>query len=159
MKTSSRSVLTVLVLLSLVALGSIVQAVNPPPDGGYAGFNTAEGTNALESLTTGVGNAAVDWYSLFSLTDGSYNSAIGAGTLVINTANDNTATGSGALLSNTLGSENTANGTFTLLVITSRKEVESLSATLIQQSAAIEKVSAQIEMSKWMPQIAAVSNP
>ena len=30
------------------------QAVSPPPDGGYGGQNTAEGTNALFNLTTGV---------------------------------------------------------------------------------------------------------
>jgi hypothetical protein len=30
-----------------------VQAVVPPPDGGYPNFNTAEGQNALFSLTTG----------------------------------------------------------------------------------------------------------
>jgi hypothetical protein len=29
------------------------QAVSPPPDGGYPGGNTAEGQNALLSLTTG----------------------------------------------------------------------------------------------------------
>ena len=29
------------------------QAVVPPPDGGYPGANTAEGQNALLSLTTG----------------------------------------------------------------------------------------------------------
>ncbi len=30
-----------------------VQAVVPPPDGGYPNFTTAEGTKALFSLTTG----------------------------------------------------------------------------------------------------------
>jgi len=43
----------------------------PPPDGGYAGFNTAEGQNALFGLTTGVANTGVGWYSLWSNTDGS----------------------------------------------------------------------------------------
>ena len=33
--------------------------VVPPPDGGYPGFNTAEGDNALFSLTTGAGNTAL----------------------------------------------------------------------------------------------------
>src|SRR5437870_5015344 len=30
--------------------------VTPPPDGGYAGANTAEGTNALLNLTSGIAN-------------------------------------------------------------------------------------------------------
>ena len=44
------------------------QAVNPPPDGGYPGFNTAEGQNALLSLdtSTGFANTAVGALSLQS---------------------------------------------------------------------------------------------
>jgi hypothetical protein len=47
------------VLLTYFAPTLGVEAVVPPPDGGYPGFNTAEGHNALFNLTTGVGNAAV----------------------------------------------------------------------------------------------------
>src|SRR5438477_12139946 len=97
------------------------EAVNPPPDGGYPGFNTAEGTNALKGLTTGVGNAAVGWFSLFSNTDGSFNTALGTGTLLFNIGNQgtgegikNTAIGTAALLFNSTGSANTANGTLAL---------------------------------------------
>src|ERR1700751_481876 len=39
-------------------------AVNPPPDGGYPGENTAEGTNALLSLTSGIDNTAVGFDAL-----------------------------------------------------------------------------------------------
>ena len=39
-------------------------AVNPAPDGCYPNFTTAEGCNALNSLTTGAANTAVGWYSL-----------------------------------------------------------------------------------------------
>ena len=57
-----------LAALTLVcfAIPDRAQAVNPPPDGGYPGFTTAEGTKALQSLTTGSANTAVGWYSLFS---------------------------------------------------------------------------------------------
>jgi hypothetical protein len=43
------------------------------------------------------------------------NTAVGAGTLLFNTGDNNTATGALALLSNTTGSENTANGAFALV--------------------------------------------
>jgi hypothetical protein len=88
--------------------------VVPPPDGGYAGGNTAEGQSALLSRTTGLYNTAVGIYSILSLTEGSFCTGVGAGTLFANTAADNTATGAGALFSNTIGEDNTANGTFAL---------------------------------------------
>src|SRR6266545_2080539 len=91
------------------------QAVVPPPDGGYAGFNTAEGQNALKNLTTGSGNTAVGWYSIFSATTASFNTGVGAGTLVLNSGDNNTATGAAALLLNTTGASNTANGALALL--------------------------------------------
>ncbi len=91
-----------------------IQAVSPPPDGGYPGGNTAEGATALLSLTTGGFNTALGFFSLRSDTTGSFNTAIGAGTLLANTGDDNTATGAGALLSNTTGTENAATGTFSL---------------------------------------------
>src|SRR6478609_11916908 len=62
------------------------QGVVPPPDGGYPGFTTAEGTKALFSLTTGSANTAVGWYSLFSNAAGSFNTGTGAGSLLFNTA-------------------------------------------------------------------------
>ena len=97
------------------------QAVIPPPDGGYPGFNTAEGQNALFGRTTGVANTAIGWHSLFSNTDGSYNTGIGAGTLLFNVGDQttgegtqNTAIGTGALLFNTVAFNNTADGAFAL---------------------------------------------
>lgn len=120
MKTSTQSVLTALTFVCL-AVGPKGQAVSPPPDGGYPRFNTAEGQNALLNLSTGVGNAAVGWYSLFSNTDGSYNTAVGAGTLIFNIGDQstgdgtqNTAVGTAALLFNTSGTGNTALGVLTL---------------------------------------------
>ncbi len=67
----------------------MAQAINPPPDGGYPGGNTAEGQNALLTLSTGTYNTANGIYSLLSLTEGSFNTAIGAGTLLLNTAAEN----------------------------------------------------------------------
>ena len=106
---------TTLVLLGVLLLGSFairqsVRGVNPPPDGGYPGGNTAEGTNALLSLTTGQNNTAVGVNSLSSTTTGGWNTAIGAGALRFNTGVENTAVGFQALLNNTTGISNTANG-------------------------------------------------
>ena len=92
------------------------QAVSPAPDGGYPGGNTAEGQNALFSLTSGGYNTAVGFFSLRNNTIGSFNTATGAGALFLNaggnpnTATANTATGAVALLSNTIGFNNTATG-------------------------------------------------
>jgi hypothetical protein len=90
---------TLLIIFSLVCFAFLpkAQGVNPPPDGGYAGGNTAEGQNALFSLTTGGFNTAVGFLSLRSNTTNSFNTALGAGTLLVNTADENTATGAGAL--------------------------------------------------------------
>jgi len=104
-----------LVALAYFELSAASQAVSPPPDGGYPGLTTAEGSNALKNLTTGVGNTAAGWYSLFANSTANFNTGVGAGTLVFNNADQNTATGAGALLSNTNGDRNTANGTFALL--------------------------------------------
>src|SRR6267378_5754869 len=93
--------------LSCLALSPIAQAVSPPPDGGYPGGNTAEGQNALLSLSTGIYNTAVGVFALESDSEGKFNTATGAGTLLVNTADGNTATGAGALLSNTTGGPNT----------------------------------------------------
>jgi len=50
---------------------------------------------------------------------GQFNTAIGAGTLLASTADENTATGTAALLRNTTGPANTANGAFALFSNTS----------------------------------------
>jgi hypothetical protein len=99
-----------LTFLCLLAVCPTVQAVVPPPDGGYPAFTTAEGQNALFSLTLGSANTAVGWFSLFSDTEGSFNTATGAGALLFNTSDENTAFGAAALLFNTAGFGNTAVG-------------------------------------------------
>ena len=97
------------------ALVQNTQAVVPAPDGGYPNNNTAEGQNALLSLTTGGFNTANGWLSLRAVTTGSFNTAVGAGTLLANTGDENTATGTAGLLSNTTGIQNTADGAFALI--------------------------------------------
>src|SRR6516162_805252 len=107
---------TVFLVALLVFVGFLLtaQAVSPPPDGGYAGENTAEGTLALLHLNGGTYNTAVGWFSLGFNVTGNLNTGIGAATLLFNTADEDTAVGAGALLSNTTGEANTANGAFAL---------------------------------------------
>jgi hypothetical protein len=114
MKTIRNKLYSVIALAGF-ALMPHAHAVNPPPDGGYPGGNTAEGQAALSSLTTGGFNTATGFLSLRSDTSGSFNTAVGAGALLANTADSNTATGAGALLSNTTAVANTAYGAFALL--------------------------------------------
>jgi Chaperone of endosialidase len=111
------------VLAPLVLMPQKTQAVVPAPDGGYPNFTTAEGTKALQSLTTGQFNTAVGWYSLFSNAQGSSNTATGAGALLFNTVDENTAFGAVALLNNNTGFFNTAVG-FAALVNNSGAPVD-----------------------------------
>src|SRR6476661_6161140 len=116
--------------LACFALAPAARAALPPPtpDGGYPNGNTAEGSGALFSLTTGFNNTAIGntalnhnssgqrntatgHNSLLTNTTGSYNTADGAGALKYTTTGTyNTATGYGALNSNTSGLGNTADG-------------------------------------------------
>jgi Chaperone of endosialidase len=97
-------------------------APETPDPGAVAGsLNTADGDHALFNVTTGIGNAAFGWFSLLSNTDGSFNTAVGAGTLVLNIGDqttgdgvENTAVGTVALLFNSTGARNTAVGSTAL---------------------------------------------
>jgi trimeric autotransporter adhesin len=116
MKTSTQRVLTILLtLFSLATVGQKAQAVVPAPDGCYPNFTTAEGCNALQSLSAGAGNTGLGWRSLFSDSTGNFNTGVGAGALVLNNADSNTAVGAAALLLNTSGTQNTAVGTAALV--------------------------------------------
>src|SRR5438874_2724258 len=102
-------------MLSCFGLSAKILAVVPAPDGGYPGNNTAEGTNALFSLTSGIDNTALGFEALFRNTTADFNTAEGFGALFNNTSGtQNTATGVNALISNTTGSSNTASGVNTL---------------------------------------------
>jgi hypothetical protein len=108
MKTSTRStnyihrsfersaLLFVSLLLGFFAFLSTTQAVDPPPDGGYPDQNTAEGQDALFSLTTRARNTAIGFQALYSNTTGERNTAAGRGALFSNTSGRfNTAIGGG----------------------------------------------------------------
>ena len=102
----------ILILILVVCIGLLpkAQAIFPPPDGNYPGGNTAEGQEALLSLTDGTYNTAVGFFSLRAIRSGNFNTAIGAGALLDNKAEENTAIGAAALLHTTSGSFNTATG-------------------------------------------------
>ena len=57
--TAIRSRTLVALALTGFALLPCVEAVVPAPDGGYPNFTTAEGTKALQNLTTGTANTGL----------------------------------------------------------------------------------------------------
>lgn len=115
MKKQTNTFKAVLLAIGCLTFLPQLQAVNPPADGCYPNFTTAEGCNALQNLTTGAANTGVGWYALFGTSTGNFNTAIGAGTLVTNNSDSNTAVGTAALLLNTAGSGNSALGTSAML--------------------------------------------
>ena len=104
-----------LAFLCLSAAGPKMQAVDPPPGGGYPDGNTAVGTEALLDLTTGQDNTALGFRALTDNTQGSLNTAVGSAALKQNRIGArNTATGFHALDQNRFGNNNTANGYWAL---------------------------------------------
>src|SRR5262245_61303308 len=95
-----------LVVAALVlTLGGTSSWADPPC------CNTAYGTGALVSDTTGNYNSAFGYSALFSNIEGNFNTATGVNALHNNTtASYNTATGHNALSHNTTGYANTASG-------------------------------------------------
>ena len=119
------------------ALFQTAQAVSPPPDGGYPGGNTAEGQNALFSLTAGNVNTTEQGpadgvaFVTVRLSDG----RLGHQPKVMRSASSEL-----------------------------QKTVDELQATVTQltwqlkeQAAQIQKVTAQLEASNPAPQV--VNNP
>jgi Chaperone of endosialidase len=114
-----QSVIHILVGIACFALLPRAQAVTPAPDGGYPDGNTAEGDDALFSLSTGKSNTAVGYQTLYSNTTGYENTAIGRQTLKSNTTGFiNTAIGALALFANETGRNNTATGVEALHTLT-----------------------------------------
>ena len=113
---STSTLILITLALACFALSPGAQAVSPAPDGGYPGGNTAEGENALFSLTTGPYNTATGNHALYSNTTGGPNTATGGYALASNTTgSNNTASGFDALGANTTGWQNTAIGALALL--------------------------------------------
>ena len=107
MKAFSHTISSMAVLL---LCGTVHAQVTPKPTG-----NTANGTDALHSNTTGGYNTADGYQALYSNTAGNYNTATGSQALyssanAIGSNNNNTADGYQALYSNTAGTTNTAVG-------------------------------------------------
>src|SRR5438477_278543 len=93
--------------LACFALSPTLRAVNPPPDGGYPNQNTAEGENALFSLTTGSGNTAIGSFTLQNNATADLNTAYGWAALRRNTTGEgNIALGATAGQNLTTGSDN-----------------------------------------------------
>src|SRR5437667_10849940 len=119
MKTATITTCPAFALFALAgfALSPAAQAVAPAPGGGYPGQNTAEGDDALFSLTTGVSNTAIGFDALFSNTGGLGNTGVGSSALRGNTGGiDNTAVAAAALISNTNGYGHVAVGFYALLM-------------------------------------------
>jgi Chaperone of endosialidase len=122
MNTITNIIYTALALFAFAcfALSPTARAVTPAPDGGYPGENTAEGEDALFSLTTGLGNTAVGFNALFSNTAGGFNTAVGWLALQNNIGDNqlqglaNTAIGATSMNINTTGRNNTAVGASSL---------------------------------------------
>ena len=115
MKKQNKAVKAILLVICSLAFLPQMQALNPPPDGCYPNFTTAEGCSALQSLTSGIGNTGLGWQALFGTSTGNFNTGIGAGALFINNEDSNTAVGAAALLLNTAGTGNSALGTAALV--------------------------------------------
>jgi hypothetical protein len=97
------------------ALSPTIRAVSPPPDGGYPNFNTAEGEDALFSLTSGSNNTAMGYHALHNNATGIDHTAIGYKALAnLSAGGGCTAIGWYALANDTFGGSNTAVGTTAL---------------------------------------------
>jgi hypothetical protein len=97
---------------SIVAIGKNALLNNGTGATGAQGlFNTAVGSQVLQSNTTGLNNTGLGYNSLISNTAGQGNTAAGAAALLSNsTGQDNTSIGNQSLFSNQTGINNTATG-------------------------------------------------
>jgi hypothetical protein len=139
--------------------------------------NTANGAGALQNNTAGNNNTASGFGTLQSNTTGDDNTAPGAGALLSNVGAQNTADSSQALLSNTNGSENTADGVrydqVNAMLLNEflkehrkseedratigdlKNEIATLTATIKEQAARIERISTQVQVSSYAGKVVA----
>jgi uncharacterized coiled-coil protein SlyX len=112
------------VLSACLAISPAALAVTPAPDGGYPNGVTAEGSNALFSLTSGVWDTALGYQTLYNTTTGTSNTAAGVRALFNNiNGNNNTAYGVYALYNITSGSHNIGIGELAGLNLTTESNV------------------------------------
>ena len=80
-----RGFLLIPLILVCFAFAPQTRAVVPAPDGGYPGFNTAEGWQALQPHHRRIcKHRRLVGSALFATTGASFNTGVGAGTLVLN---------------------------------------------------------------------------
>jgi Chaperone of endosialidase len=128
----NRNLVVMTLLLGSWAFCPGTRAVTPAPDGGYAGANTAEGTQALQSLTTGIYNNGIGFQALYHNTTGSYNVGDGFRALFSNTTGRfNIAIGSGALYNDTTGLRNIGEGYAALFATTTGSGNVALGSTAL----------------------------
>src|SRR5213594_3600151 len=108
-----RGFLLIPLILAAFTLTQVQAVVDSPDPGNPAATNTADGQGALSGVT-GFYNSGFGFLALLSNGPSSFNTAVGAGTLLLNTAIEQTAVGVGTLLSNTTGANNTGCGAFAL---------------------------------------------
>ena len=82
-----------LIALALLCFGLLpgAQAVVPPPDGGYPGFNTAEGQNALLASPPALRTQQLVGVRSLATPTAALTLVLARGALVLNTADSNTA--------------------------------------------------------------------
>jgi hypothetical protein len=112
MRTSATLAISLSVLLS----ATIASATQPPdPTASDAHYNTAAGSYALNSETTGALNSAIGYEALYRNTTGGMNTALGASALFNNVGgSDNVAAGTYALHTNGSGADNTVAGYYAM---------------------------------------------
>ena len=98
MKTITNITYSALTLFALACLALLPEARATCQDACLTNFNTAQGDDALASLTTGAASTAFGAEALFSATSAAGNTAVGNSSLYSDsTGGANVAVGSGAL--------------------------------------------------------------
>jgi hypothetical protein len=103
-----------LILVSFALCQQVQSATDTPDPGPLPLSNTADGELSLQSITSGIYDTAIGFWSERFTTTARFCTGVGAGTLFVNNADENTGVGAGTLLSNTTGLNNTGCGTFAL---------------------------------------------